>query len=232
MPRLLTEKCIGSFLDHFTDRKDYNLRWIFHLDQYPVPGLEMNWEENMRQAVAMSGLFDTALLMGNQTNQSYGGSVYRVMREVNHPVLWIEDDKLWKCGFSLAVIRKKVKDAGADSYCFSHQIAPGTTAPTFHEQGVIDKMLSNYPEPHWSICEKDLLRVAKDKISMICMEQSELGEQLSLRKYQNSYWHDAGARELKKLGVHRCHPAIRNREHERDAIRNRKKNEEHKEDDR
>ena len=94
-PVLLTEQCIHSFLVHFRDRFDYRIRWVYHLDQYPLPGLEKNWEENLKMAVKLKSWFDDALIMASDTNQSYGMSVVRVMKEIQNPVFWIEDDKYW-----------------------------------------------------------------------------------------------------------------------------------------
>ena len=67
-PVLLTEQCIHSLLVRMVDRFDFKLRWIVHLDQYPLPGLEKYWNENLQQIIKLSAWFDDAIIMASRTN--------------------------------------------------------------------------------------------------------------------------------------------------------------------
>ena len=73
IPRLMTSRSIGQFLDAFEDRDDYRLRWLFHLDQFPY--LEAAWDESLRDALTMIPRFDDALVMASRSNVGFGGSV-------------------------------------------------------------------------------------------------------------------------------------------------------------
>jgi len=207
VPRLLTERCVSSFLSHFSDKADYRLRWIFHLDQYPYPGLEVNWEENMKQAITMSNVFDDALIMGSRVNQSYGESVCRVMQEVIHPVFLLEDDKLWIRDFSLRDVRQLIAAEKADSYNFYQWAVPGSTSPTFFERDVIKVLLENAPTPRREFTELDFIRIAEGKIRTIHLAEKDIGKKLDRRTFEDSYWIDAGNYVTKQLGVKKAHPA-------------------------
>jgi len=208
-PVLLTERCIPSFLKHFTDRSEYRLRWIYHLDQYPLPGLEQFWEENLQQAVRVSKLFDDALLMASRVNQSYGTSCCRVMSYAENPYFHIEDDKEWIKDFSLKDIKERMQRANADAFNFHHKGLTGSTAPNYSNLGVVQKLLENAPKPHWKITETVWNSLAlKLGIITIGRTEEETGKQIGRRRWEGDWWVDVGKTALYERGLRtRTHPA-------------------------
>lgn len=155
IPRLTLERCLGSFLD-FIDPCGYKLRWIFHLDQYPEPGLERYWQDTLNQALRLAPRFDSAVIMASTTNQSWGVSVRRIMREVEHDLLWIEDDYVWlrpwRVDDMLAYAR--------DGYNFQRKkVKFGATSPTFWRKHTVDYLLEHFPRHPEKASENEVKRI-------------------------------------------------------------------------
>jgi len=155
IPRLVTERCIGSFLEHWTDRDDYFVRWIFHQDQYP--GLEDKWEDNWQAALRVSRRFDESQMQAKNTNVGLGKAYRWAFRQVQAPMLLIvEDDWLWQKDWRLADVNAAANDAF--SFCEQRWMVGGTS-PSFWRRYVLNMLLDNYPteEPVREIAFKRIL---------------------------------------------------------------------------
>ncbi len=152
IPRSLTEKGIGSFMDCM-DHTGYRLRWVVHLDS--VPGLEHHWDENVRQIEQLSHRFDEVVVMKSHENQGYGVAVHKVMSELNYDTLWIEDDWQWRYTFKLADVKANAQDG---FYFWRPHVRMGNTGPSFWRFYVIEYLLSHWPENPSELAFKRVLR--------------------------------------------------------------------------
>jgi len=142
IPRLLTERCIDSFLTSWADRDQYHVRWIFHLDQYK--GLEGNYTENMEMAARLAPRFDDAILLSTKTNVGYGRAYGRALRQVRHDVLNVEDDFFWIAPWSLAAVIKATGQADGRAFFHKQRFPIGTTSPAFWRRHVVEAILERF----------------------------------------------------------------------------------------
>lgn len=197
IPRLLTERCIGSFLDRFEDRNDYRLRWIFHLTRYYVPNFDKFWAENLKMAVDLSERFDDVVILGNRKWTSYGRAFWNVIEQCQNDLLLIEDDKLWHKPFRL----REIEAAAADIMVFSFPRCklplpgpvPFTTAPAFHHYHAVQWWREHYPADKDRLADRTFYKIFKAGPLKIDV----LGE---------DYWEDRGsifwgAGKVQKLAV-------------------------------
>jgi len=149
-------RCIRSFLDHLSDRNDYRLRWICHLDQNGTGGMEDRWVSQLNEIVEASSLFDDFVLIANQTHVGYGGSFFRILREVRNGLLYTDDDQLFDRDI-------RVTDAiasGFDHYNWHNGEIAGTV-PSYWTRNLVQYMLDHYPRNHKRITEVVLFLTAK-----------------------------------------------------------------------
>ncbi len=171
IPRLLTEKCIGSFLDKFQDRADYRLRWIFHLTRYYVPNFDKDWAANLKQATDLSERFDDVVILGNRKWTSYGRAVWNTLERVENDVFWVEDDKLWHKPFCLKDI--VAKDSDIVVFSFPNQTTPPpepvgfTTGPAFHRIHAAKWWRENYPVDRDRIAERTFSKMFQNSFLRI-----------------------------------------------------------------
>lgn len=153
LPRLLTVRGIGSFLDRFSDRHKYCLRWIFHLDYMDF--LRDNWIDNLAQATALSVRFNDALILVSTTNQGFGGSMLNVLRHARNDMLWIEDDKLWVKSFRMARVQRACRDA----FNFGRTgTRVGCTTPSFWRLHVVEYLRD------WLAKQANIRRITERRI--------------------------------------------------------------------
>ncbi len=160
LPRMLTESCIGSFLDKWEDRADFHVRWIFHLGLYHEADFNKQWQANCDMARRVADRFDESVLLLNNFWTPYGVAVWNVLEQVQNDVLWIEDDKLWHKSFRL----QSFCDAGVEIAVFTKIKRPPrtvvsehygiSTAPSFYSYRVAGWWRQNYPADHWRVCER------------------------------------------------------------------------------
>jgi hypothetical protein len=144
LPRLMTRKYISGLLHMMQDRDEFHLKWLFHLDQYA--GLEHNWEENLQQAVDTSALFDEALIFATDTNCGMGRGVRRLMEEVEHDVLWIEDDWEWYRPFRLMDFVRQMEEEKADGWSFTRRGGKiGMMHPNCWTKRIVDALRRAWP---------------------------------------------------------------------------------------
>ena len=154
--RLCLGKCISSFLEHLKDRDNFRLRWICHLDQHGPGGMEEQWAAQLTEIVEVSKLFDDFVLIANKTHVGYGGSFFRILREVRHGMFYTDDDQ-W---FTKDI---RVADAiagGFDHYNW-HNCEIAGTVPSYWSPKLVQYMLDNYPKNHRRITEVVLFVTAK-----------------------------------------------------------------------
>lgn len=159
IPRLLTARCMESFLDKMIDRDKYLLRWIFHLDWIDHLAFRGNWRTNLVQAVSFSRHFDDALILASTTNQGYDGSILNALRHVRGDVLWVEDDKIWTKPFRVESV---IENSGDGFFFLGPDTRCGSTSPSFwrHRLAVfLRDWLIQCPNLR-TIRERDLIQVA------------------------------------------------------------------------
>ena len=193
IPRLTLERCLGSFLDCI-DPCGHKLRWIVHLDQYPEPGLEQYWQDTLNQALRLAPRFDSAVLMASTTNQSWGVSLQRIMEQVRHDLLWIEDDYVWDSHWRV----DDMLEAAVDGYNFSRKkVKFGATSPTFWKRHTVDYLLAHLPQP--------IERASENAIKRILSHRRRNGAHFHVQQHYahnmaRECCHHIGRSELLKLG--------------------------------
>ncbi len=150
--RLAVGRCIPSFVEHVSDRDQFRLRWICHLDQYGLPGLEHLWEQQLQEIVTVAKLFDDCTIIANRSHVGYGGAFLRILREVRHPLLYTDDDQLFTRNISIS----EPINSGLDYFNW-HNSPAGSTVPSYWSPRVVAFALTNFPsEPH-KVTERALL---------------------------------------------------------------------------
>lgn len=157
IPRATTAECIGSFLRAWSDRKEFHVRWLFHLDRWITDELDGFIAPTMQQALEVSADFDEATIEVQTVNRGYGCSVFHLMEKSENPVLWIEDDKHWKRDFtfSLADILK----SGGDQYLFHPRVLPGSTSPAYWSRRMVTRLLQHKPSDLRMVSERSIVRI-------------------------------------------------------------------------
>lgn len=156
IPRLCLDASIRSFFEHWQDRDRFRVRWIFHLDQYGLPGLEQYWREQVEQAVELTELFDDVVLMATTRNRGYGDSFHRVLSVVVHPFFYSDDDNIWRRPIELSF----AYDSTYDHFSFNNA-APGGTSPAYWSFPMVRHLLYHYPANHRKITELALRATLK-----------------------------------------------------------------------
>ena len=196
IPRLTTERCIRSWLNNFTDRDKFQLRWLFHLDVFPR--LAQHADQNMTMAETVAPLFDQAVTLRTQPGRGYGNALHTMLRHCRHDVLWIEDDKLWHAPFTVGDLigdKPKFWPGSVDRHW--PVSLPFATSPGYWPMNYWQWLLENFPDKPEQVTESALMG--------LCELMGKSGDFVS---EQGSYWEDVGhaaARELSfkyRVGPH------------------------------
>jgi hypothetical protein len=158
IPRLLVERCVGSFLDCMADRAEFRLHWKVHLDQYP--GLEEYRAETRQQIQRLCSRFDTAVVLCPEKQALFGGAAKALFAESMSDTLWIEDDWLWTRPFRLADVRARLAETGATQFSFvGVKAAVGNMHPTYWTAEQVQYIAKHFPEPLEEVCEGTISKV-------------------------------------------------------------------------
>lgn len=194
--RLSLKDCLGSCLDQMEDRQNYNLRWLFHLDQYGLPGLEGNWAQQLKDAIELSERFDDCVLMAHRSHQGYGGSFWHILREVQNPFFYLDDDLYWKQPFMLEpAFASKV-----DYYTFNNSKLGGTS-PACWSLGLIQYLLKVYPTNRREMTEKDIIHLLRGQDFT---RDTRIAKPDSGRLYRNCGWHAFDRFKVRRYGPARA----------------------------
>lgn len=206
IPRLTTRECVVRLMDHWRDRPNWRVRWIWHLDQYP--GLERHWEQNVQEAAQLVPYFEEVDLLASSLNVGYGRAHWRVWSRVpaGEHLLNLEDDFLAQQDFRLCDIveasrlRRRVygsKAAGDGLFLGGPQVCRfGGTAPAYWAGHVLPLVFAAWPSeqamgekvPH----EKPLKRHLGRKCGLRYGHQGHVPEEL---------FRECGRQALLDLGV-------------------------------
>ncbi len=152
--RKLVKQGMESFLDCMTDRDDFRLRWIFHLDTYPFPGLEQYFDETLQQAIEVSHLFDDALIFASRSHQGFGGSFLRVINEVRNGFFSIEADFHWHKPFALRELLDRKQD-----YVSFKGTPIGSISPSYWCYSLAAYLRNHYPRIPSHATARDFMRI-------------------------------------------------------------------------
>lgn len=169
IPRLLVERCIGSFLDCMEDRADFRLNWLVHLDHYPK--LEEYHAETLQQIRNIAPRFDTNLFVFQpKKNVGFGMAARELFDFACHyDTLWIEDDWLWERPFRLADVRARLAETGATQFSFVGVKADvGNMHPTYWTEPQVRYVAEHFPEPLSAVCEGSIVAVCKQGGFTLC----------------------------------------------------------------
>lgn len=164
IPRGLLRDCLPSFLQAWKDRSQYKIRWLYHLD---LPMNERFEDRYITEVYAAYGLlpeFEDIVACFPTEPQGFGRTVCRLLRYLDHDLLWIEDDWDWTGkSFKLAEVIAKTKD------CYSF-VTPDTSAgafhPTFYRRYVLDYLREHMPGDLDSFSERTSFRILRGKFEM------------------------------------------------------------------
>jgi hypothetical protein len=194
------EKCVGSFLDHLSDRDDYRLRWICHLDQYGLGGLEDLWPKQVEQIMETSLRFDDFVLILQHSHVGYGGAFLRILKEVNHGHLfYTDDDQLFHTTISLA----EALAAKVDHYTW-HNALPGSTVPSLWSGPLVLYVQQHYPSMPRRVTERTLQALAEQSNCTSNRDPDLDGNPREHWPSQN-YGRFAARGKCAKFGPHRCY---------------------------
>ncbi len=195
--RLMVTEGMTSFLDHFEDRADFRLRWIYHLDTYPWEGLESHFTATLAQAGEMAQHFDDALVMASWGHSGFGGSLLRVLREVRNPFMSIEDDFRWIRDFRLGDIIARQED-----YVNFKGTPCGSISPSYWSPRMVGFMRTHFPEPAQHVTARDLMRICRGEPSLKWTEYTKKER----NQMRHQHFEHLGDEKLSKLGVKKYGP--------------------------
>ena len=163
LPRKSVKNAMASLLRHWTDRSQFNVRLICHVDAFPFPDYPGRalWRETMSDTLEASREFEDVTLLGSTCNQGYGGSFYRVLSEVEHPFFYQDDDQYWQKEFVLSeIIQKEL-----DYYSFVGGRIAGS-APSVWSIRLVRHVVDNFPDgPKCEIVERQIMKIPMDDFS-------------------------------------------------------------------
>jgi len=195
----LVKQGMESFLDCMTDRDQFRLRWIFHLDTYPFPGLEQYFDETLHQATDVSHLFDDALIFASRSHQGFGGSFLRVIREVDKSFLSIEADFHWHRPFSLLQILERQQD-----YVSFKGTPIGSISPSYWSPRLTAYLRKHYPAQSQRATARDFMRItAREAYPKFNWTEYTMKERDELRDLHFTH---VGDEATKALGVKKYGP--------------------------
>lgn len=157
IPRATTAECIGSFLQAWSDRKDFYVRWLFHLDRWITDELDRFIAPTVQQAIDVSPLFDEATIEVQTVNRGYGWSVFHLFEKSKNSVLWIEDDKYWPTTFSFSLA--DILASGVDQHLFHRGALPGNTSPAYWSRRMVRQLLARQPTDLRKVSERTIARL-------------------------------------------------------------------------
>lgn len=167
IPRPLLRAAITSFLTTFIHSNDYDLRWLFHLDQYP--GLEEFQGSVFAEAAELSTLFDEAVLIRSNTNVGFIESVAKLVKLSKNPIVFVEDDWTWKGKLMMHRTQNEVQSRGKAGYNFrSAREYVGAMGCSFWTRRTVETFLSIR---HAVVLEADVKRIFKS-LSMEGLQDS------------------------------------------------------------
>jgi len=154
--RMSIGDCIPAFLHHMEDREELRLRWICHLDQYGAGGLETLWKEQAAEILKISDMFDDFLLIATRSHVGYGGGLLRILREVHHGMIYLDDDQFFVSSFRAS----DAINSGCDYYSWSN-CPPGATLPSYWSLDFVAFMAKHFPQPARETTERHLMYIAQ-----------------------------------------------------------------------
>tara|TARA_Y100000310_G_scaffold6676_1_gene7494 strand:- start:3079 stop:3855 length:777 start_codon:yes stop_codon:yes gene_type:complete len=160
LPRKCSYKCLSSLLDQWEDRDQFCVRLIVHLDCLPpLDGATAKhidfWHDEFQGLVSISKRFDDSVIMGSTTNRGYGGSLFRILSEVQSPLFYADGDNWWRRSFRLM----KVIESGVDYWSFNACRAGGTS-PSVWSLKFVQHMLKWFPAHKHKVTEMALFHMA------------------------------------------------------------------------
>lgn len=197
--RKLVKQGMESFLSCMTDRDEFRLRWIFHLDTYPFPGLEQYFDETLHQAIEVSHLFDDAVIIASRSHQGFGGSFLHVIREAKSDLFSIEADFHWHRPFSLQSILDRKQD-----YVSFKGTPIGSISPSYWSPCLVAYLRNHYPSPPQHATARDFMRILGPEFGPIfSWRQYTMDQRQALRDLHFTH---VGDEATKALGVKKYGP--------------------------
>ena len=159
IPRPLLRLAIESFFKAFVHSREYHVRWLFHLDQYP--GLETEQCATMQEAAELTKFFDESILLRSKKNIGFIASSLKLLKLSNHPVIFVEDDWYWRGRFLLHRIEREIKRQGRHAFSFRNQFEHvGAMGCCYWTREAVDALIS-WRRPDIIETERDVKRLMR-----------------------------------------------------------------------
>lgn len=197
--RKLVTQGMESFLENLVDRDDFRLRWIFHLDTYPFPGLEAYFAETWSQADAAQSWFDASQARYSRSHKGFGGSFKRVLEEVRNPFFSIEDDYHLHKPLSIRETLDKKQD-----YVNFKGTPIGSISPSYWSPRLVAYLLEHYPDPPQHATARDFMRITgRESTVDFAWTEYTMKQRKTLRA---EYFTHVGDETMAALGVKKYGP--------------------------
>lgn len=185
----LLKLAIESFMRKFKGRTAYRVRWLFHLDQYP--GLDQG--DTIEAAARLSGLFDESILIRSQHNIGFLASARKLLRLSVSPVVFVEDDWLWRGRFILHRVESEVKKQGCHAFSFRNSSEHvGAMGCCYWNRVAINTMLE-WRRPDVITTERDVKRLMRHySLRTLINSEKKLHDRRPVRHLGPFWSHEKG----------------------------------------